>query len=73
MIFSGADEKSDKVTCQNPHTSDFFHTDIQIKTLRLSLEVFNVKINMRRDSVIFFLKTTESVTPQGGTFQFKLK
>ena len=28
-------------------------TDIQLKTLRRSLEVFNMKINMRRDYVIF--------------------
>ena len=30
-----------------------FYTDIQLKTLRHSLEVFNMKINMRRDYVIF--------------------
>lgn len=30
-----------------------FYTDIQLKTLRRSLEVFNMKINMRRDYVIF--------------------
>jgi len=50
-----------------------FHTDIQLKPLRLSLEGFNMKINMRRDFVIFFSKITKSATPQGGAFQFKLK
>ena len=29
------------------------YTDIQLKTLMRSLEVFNMKINMRRDYVIF--------------------
>jgi len=32
-----------------------------------------MKINMRRDFVIFFSKITKSATPQGGAFQFKLK
>ncbi len=30
------------------------YTDIQLKTLMRSLEVFNMKINMRRDSEIFY-------------------
>ena len=33
--------------------SSLFYTDIQLKTLRHSLKVFNMKINMRRDYVIF--------------------
>ena len=48
-------------------------TDIQLKTLRRSLEVFNMKINMRRDYVIFQIKNHISATSKGGAFQFKLK
>ena len=29
-------------------------TDIQLKTFMRSVEVFNMKINMRRDSMIFY-------------------
>ena len=31
-----------------------YHTDIQLKTLSRRIEVFNVKIIMRRESVIFY-------------------
>ena len=34
----------------------YFYTDIQLKTLSRRIEVFNMKINMRRDSVIFHLE-----------------
>ena len=38
------------------HTIAFFlsYTDIQLKTLSRRIEVFNMKIIMRRDSVIFY-------------------
>ena len=50
-----------------------YNTDIQLKTLRRSLEVFHMKIIMRRDFVIFYYKITKSATPPGGVFQIKLK
>ena len=50
-----------------------FDTDIKLKTLRRSLEVFNMKIIMRRGFVIFYYKITKSATPSGGGFQIKLK
>ena len=34
-------------------------TDIQLKTLRHSLEVFNMKIIMRQDFVIFYCKNNK--------------
>ena len=50
-----------------------FDIDMQLKTLRRSLEVFHMKIIMRRDFVIFYYKIIKSATPPGGGFQMKLK
>ena len=72
---TGATDITAKLPVQT-HREFFFteiYTDIQLKALKRSLEVFNMKIIMRRDFVIFYYKITKSAAPPGGVFQIKLK
>ena len=49
------------------------YTDIQLKTLGQSLEVINMKIIMRRDSVIFYLENNRIGNAIGDAFLIEIK